>query len=90
MNTPLSPKPELPEAHYNPGNRKTGTPWPNFGKFTEQMFSDLLMLLNYDTPLFGMLATGDETPVYPYVFGGIGVLALAAWLLTVRRKRRMA
>ena len=90
VNTPLSPKPELPEARYNPGNRKTGTPWPNFGKFTEQMFSDLLMLLNYDTPLFGMLATGDETPVYPYVFGGIGALALAAWLLTERRKRRMA
>ena len=44
-------------------------------------------LFGYGTPLFGMLGTGDETPAYPFVFAGIGVIALAVALF-IRRKRR--
>ena len=35
-----------------------------------------------------MLGTGDETPVYPYVFAGVGLLAMAALIALERKKRR--
>jgi len=35
-----------------------------------------------------MLGTGDELPLYPFVFGGLGLLALA--LLLALRKRGKA
>ena len=80
----------LPETPQKEPIVHKGTPRPDFSKFTETMWDELLELLGYDTPLFGMLATGDETPVYPYVFGGIGALAMLAWLALERRKRRAA
>ena len=46
----------------------------------------LMDVLGYGTPLFGMLDTGDETPLYPFLFGGAGLLALA--MLLALRKRR--
>ncbi len=80
----------LPETPQKEPIVHKGTPRPDFSKFTETMWDELLELLGYDTPLFGMLATGDETPVYPYVFGGIGALAMLAWLALERRKRNAA
>ena len=60
---------------------------PKYGQRTENELLDLIDLFDYGTPLFGaLLGTGDETPVYPFVFGGIGLLALGLALLA--RKRR--
>ena len=68
-------------------SRKTKTRRPNFKGMTEEEFDDLLDMFDYATPLWGMLGTGDETPVYPFVFGGVGVIALIGLLIS-RRKRK--
>lgn len=58
-----------------------------FSSMDEEEFEDILDILDYGTPLWGtLLGTGDETPAYPWVFGGIGLLAVA--LLIFGRKRR--
>ena len=80
---PPTPEDGIPSRH-------TATPRPRFDRMKEIDFESLLMLLGYDTPLFGMLGTGDETPAWPYVFGGLGILAVAAWLALERKKRRAA
>lgn len=60
---------------------------PKYGGRTTDELTDLIDLFDYGTPLFGaLLGTGDETPVYPFVFGGIGLLALGLALFA--RKRR--
>lgn len=85
--TPPAPNGETPDGAKGILNRKTSTPAPNFGGMTEEEFNDLLDMLGYGTPLFGILGTGDETPAWPFVFGGIGLLALALALLYRRRQR---
>ena len=35
-----------------------------------------------------LLQTGDETPIYPYIFGGVGVMAILILLVAGRRRRR--
>ncbi|MBQ3270651.1 MAG: Cna B-type domain-containing protein [Clostridia bacterium] len=67
--------------------RKTGSSRPRYEDYTEEELEELFDLFGYGTPLFGMLGTGDETPAYPFVFAGIGVIALAVALF-IRRKRR--
>lgn len=60
-----------------------------FSSFTEQELAELVDLFDYDTALWGsLLRTGDETPIYPYVFGGIGVAALIALAILARKRRR--
>ena len=59
-----------------------------FASMTIEELEELIDLFGYQTPLFGMMATGDETPVYPWVFGGMGLAALLA-LLAIGRKRRI-
>ena len=49
---------------------------------------DLIDLFDYMTPLWGMLGTGDETPAYPYVFGGVGALAVVALAFFGRKRRK--
>ena len=50
---------------------------------------ELMDMLDYDTPLWGqLLGTGDKTPVYPFVFGGIGVLAIIALVVFGRKRRK--
>ena len=57
---------------------------------TEEALEELIDLFDYETPLFGMLlGTGDELPVYPFAFAGVGALALIA-LLAADRKRRQS
>ena len=65
-----------------------GTP---LAGFDEGELEDLLDLYEYGTPLWGRpLKTGDELPLYPIVFGGIGAAALIALivLLVVGKKRK--
>ena len=83
-------KPGQPgEEDYIEG-RKSATRAPKFKKMTEEELEELLELLDYGTPLWGMLGTGDETPAYPFVFGGIGALAVVAYILVQRKRRRMS
>lgn len=59
------------------------------GTQNEEGLEELLDLFDYGTPLFGeLLQTGDETPMYPYIFGGIGALAILILLVAGRRRRR--
>ncbi len=57
---------------------------------SEEDLEKLLELFDYNTPLWGdLLKTGDEVPMYPFIFGGIGLVALAAWIvLTVLNRRK--
>ena len=57
---------------------------------TEEELAELFDLFGYGTPLWGtgLLPTGDETPLYPFVFGGVGLMALLGWLITGRKKRK--
>ena len=65
---------------------KSSTPLSRLASLTEAEMDGLMDVLGYGTPLYGMLGTGDETPLYPFLFGGAGLLALA--MLLALRKRR--
>ena len=70
--------------------RITNTPVPKFGQMTAEEVDELMEMLNYNTPLWGqLLGTGDNTPVYPYVFGGVGVLAILALVIFGRKKKKV-
>ena len=76
INTELPPPPDRVPTLNNP---------------SEEDMEDLLDLFGYDTPLFGeLLGTGDITPLYPFIFGGVGGLALITLvvLLVVGKKKR--
>lgn len=61
-----------------------------FRKFREEELEELLEIFDYGVPLWGgLLGTGDEVPAYPFVFGGAGLIALVAYLM-VNRKRKKA
>ena len=78
-----TPKGNVPPVHGVTHQRAV----QKLATFTEEEFDEMLDMLDYDTPLWGsLLGTGDETPVYPWVFGGLGLLAAA--LLIFDRKRR--
>lgn len=63
----------------------------DFDDLNVEDLEDLVELFDYDTPLWGRpLKTGDELPLYPIVFGGIGGAALIALivLIVVNKKRK--
>ena len=61
---------------------------PKYAGRTTDELMDLIDLFDYGTPLFGaLLGTGDETPLYPFVFGGLGLLALGLALFTRKRRK---
>lgn len=58
-------------------------------RLSEEDLTNLLYLPNYSTPLYsGLLGTGLELPVYPFVFAGIGCTALIVLLAASRKKRK--
>ena len=69
-------------------SRNSGTPVPRFEDKTESELEELFDLFDYDTPLWGMLGTGDETPVWPYAFGGAGALALVGAIVLAAKRRK--
>ena len=84
INTPLPDRTQKApdEEGEKPSRRK-----PKYGGRTTGELAELIDLFDYQTPLYGgLLGTGDETPLYPFVFGSLGLLALALALGT--RKRR--
>ena len=64
-------------------------PQPPVESFSEDELDELFDLFDYDTPLFGfLLGTGEEdAPLYPYIFAGIGVVAVIV-LIVFGRKRK--
>lgn len=79
---------KLPEREELTELGRYGTPLSGFG---EPELDNLLELYDYGTPLWGRpLKTGDELPLYPIVFGGIGGTALIALvvLMIVGKKRK--
>ena len=63
-------------------------PRAGFDAYTEEELEELLDLFDYDTPLWGgLLGTGDDLPIYPFVFGAIGALAVILLVVTDRRRR---
>ena len=78
----------LPDKTKKKEKKKPTKSKPKYGKRTEEEMEELIDLFDYMTPLWGgLLGTGDETPVYPYVFGGVGLAALLAVLLGRKRKK---
>ena len=64
---------------------------PLFGILTAEELEELLDLFDYDVPLFGgLLGTGLEIPAYPFVFAGVGLLALALLVLTRKKREKTA
>ena len=83
--TPVpTPEPTPTPTAPPPPRRREPTP-PPFNQYTEEELEDFLTILDYDTPLVGMLGTGDDLPVYPFVFGGIGLIAAACALILGRK-----
>lgn len=78
LNLTNSMMPNLPEGQ-------------DFDDLNVEDLEDMIELFDYDTPLWGRpLKTGDELPIYPIVFGGIGGAALIALivLIVVNKKRK--
>jgi len=62
---------------------------PKKPTYTPENWEELVTLLDTDVPLFGgLLKTGEGTPLYPYVFGGLGLIALIVASLGGRRRRK--
>ena len=81
-NPPRTPRGDVPKRNTNT------TPPPLAGK-TEEEMDELMDMLDYNTPLWGqLLGTGDETPVYPYVFGGVGAAAIIALAVFGRKRKK--
>lgn len=81
----------LPEREVLTEFSRYGTPLAGFG---EPELEELLELYDYGTPLWGRpLQTGDELPLYPIVFGGIGctaIIALVVLMILNKKKGRNA
>ncbi len=100
LNRLLFPKPTTPgsstdtETPYVPTgrtvqNRITATSRPPYEKLDLGELEEVVDLFGYNTPLWGqLLGTGDETPIYPYVFGGVGVLAVIALVFFGRKRKK--
>lgn len=62
---------------------------PTIERMSEEELTSLIYLPNYKTPLYGaLLKTGLELPAYPFVFAGIGCVALIVLLAAGRKKRK--
>jgi hypothetical protein len=73
---------------YDLYNTHTTTPPPEIpdDEESEEELEELIEIFDYEVPLWGeLLGTGDEIPMYTYVFGLIGLMALAAYVLLNRR-----
>ena len=61
---------------------------PNFYLYTEGDLSEMFDLFDYGVPLFGvLLGTGLEIPMYPFIFAGFGLLAIAMLVVLGRKKK---
>ena len=80
--------PNVPQKPEDIPERKTGTPVPHFEEMADEELEELFDLFGYGTPLYGMLGTGDQIPVWVWICAGAGVLALIAFIATGRKKKK--
>ena len=81
----LSPEQKNKIKAYILENRDTDPKLKQFANLTVEELEELIELFDYKTPLYGdLLKTGDEVPVYPFIFAGVGSLIL---LYAILRKR---
>ena len=59
---------------------------PDFSVFTEAELEELFELFEYNTPLYGMLQTGDEVPIEIIVCVIIGLCSLLIYLVLKKKK----
>ena len=71
----LSPKEKEEIMEYIEKNPKPKRSSP-FKGLTEEQFDELLDMPDYETPLYGMLQTGDETPSYVFYLLAIGIICI--------------
>ena len=58
-------------------------------ELTEEQLESAVQLYDYGSELWSdPLQTGDELPVYPFVFGGVGIAAVAVLLVLNLKKRK--
>ena len=68
--------------------RDTGTPLAGF-PMNEEDLEELLTLYDYPMPLWGEpMKTGDEVPIYPIIFGGVGLCALIAVIVLSNMEKK--
>ncbi len=82
-NTPYTPTGRTVQS------RNTATSRPPYEDLSEGELEETVDLFGYNTPLWGqLLGTGDETPIYPYIFGGVGVVAVIALVFFGRKRKK--
>ena len=60
-----------------------------FDSFTAEELEELIHVFDYSTPLYNILGTGNEIPLYIYLAGAAGLTALVLLIfLTIRQKRK--
>jgi len=60
--------------------------YPDFSQFTDEELEELLDIWGYETPLYGILQTGDEVPIW--VWGASGIGSLSALLAILLKKKK--
>ena len=80
--------PNVPQKPEDVPERKTGTPVPHFEEKTDEELEELFDMFGYGTPLYGMLGTGDQVPVWVWICAGAGALALILFIATGRKKKK--
>ena len=81
----MSPRDKERIRNYIIKNRDTDPRLSQYKDMTVEELEELVDLLDYETPLYGeLLKTGDEIPLYPFIFAGVGMLIL---LFAIFRKR---
>jgi len=78
--------PEVPRAA---SERSDMTPPAPYEEFGEEELEELLDLYGYPTPLFGntLLKTGDDMPIYPFIFAAIGAGAVIVLIIFGRKRK---
>ena len=85
--TPGGTTPNVPQRPEDVPDRGTGTPVPHFEDKSDEELEELFDIFGYNTPLYGILGTGDQIPVWVWICVGIGILAIVLFVVLGRKKK---